>query len=85
MDGVRWYADISPTLALEYLAEVETAFTSIAQNPWIYRIRFGDIRRMNTRKFKLAIYFTIHRKDIIVLSVFHPSRDHKKWLQSRRT
>ena len=54
----------------------------IAGHPKRYPIILRDIREAPVRRFPYCVYYRVRQARLIVLSVFHTSRDPTEW-QSR--
>ena len=63
-------------LGQEFRAAIEQHFQHIADNPeWFPKVR-GEVRRaVVIRRFPFVIHFLIEAERIVILSVFHTSRE----------
>jgi plasmid stabilization system protein ParE len=63
-------------LGVEFRAIIEGHFQRIVENPeWFRKLR-GEVRRLVVpRRFPYVIHFRIEPDQIVILSVFHTSRD----------
>jgi Plasmid stabilisation system protein. len=77
-----WYEVQQPGLGLEFEEEVERVVVEIAAQPKRYPVVLRDIREAPVRRFPYCVYYRIRRGRLIVLAVFHTSRDPNEW-QSR--
>ena len=77
-----WYEGQRAGLGLEFEEEVERILGEIAVHPKRYPIVLRDIREAIVRRFPYCIYFRVRHSRLIILSVFHTSRDPAEW-QSR--
>lgn len=73
--GLAWYEDLVEGLGEEFLIEFFTALDRIAENPFLYLKVGGEIRRCLLRRFPYIIYFVAHEYEVIVIGLFHSSRD----------
>ncbi|HEY8504701.1 MAG TPA: type II toxin-antitoxin system RelE/ParE family toxin [Gemmataceae bacterium] len=78
----QWYEGQKEGLGAEFLLRVEEVFERIARTPEVHSAVYHDVRRALTRRFPYAVYYRIEGSDVIVLAVFHTSRDPRHW-QSR--
>ncbi len=76
---VEYYDDFTPDLADDFLAELDTIYTYILQNPRAYQKRLNDIRGVFLKRFPIGVYYKIYSKKIVVISVLHTSRSPEKW------
>ena len=77
-DAVAWYEGEREGLGREFRAAIEEYFQRIADNPEGFPEVRGEVRRAIVRRFPFVIHFLIEKKRIVILSVFHTSRDPKQ-------
>jgi plasmid stabilization system protein ParE len=74
-DSIAWYESQREGLGQEFRATIEGCFQQIAERPeWFTKVR-GEVRRAVVRPFPFVIHFLVEPERIVVLSVFHTSRD----------
>ena len=74
-DSIAWYENEREGLGQEFRATVEEYFQRIADNPeWFPEVR-GEVRRAVVRRFPFVIHFLVETDRIVILSVFHTSRE----------
>ncbi|HEY9510142.1 MAG TPA: type II toxin-antitoxin system RelE/ParE family toxin [Verrucomicrobiae bacterium] len=74
-DSIAYYEAERESLGWESRATIEECFQRIADNPeWFPKIR-GEVRRAVIRRFPFVIHFLIEQERIVILSVFHASRE----------
>jgi plasmid stabilization system protein ParE len=80
-EAFRWYEEQSLGLGLDFLRCVEAALQSIQRTPMMYPVVHESYRRALVRRFPFAIFFEldIGRDCSVIYSVFHCSRDPRKW------
>jgi toxin ParE1/3/4 len=54
----------------------------IAVDPLRYPKEFEDVREAKVKKYSYCVYYSVEADRIVVISVFHTSRDPSVW-QSR--
>ena len=82
-DSIAWYEGEREGLGEEFRAAIEGYFQRIADNPERFPQVRGEVRRAVVRRFPFVIHFLIQKEIIVVLSVFHTSREPEQ-LKSRR-
>lgn len=83
-DSIAYYESEREGLGQEFRAIIEQQFQHIADNPERFAKVRGEVRRMVVlRRFPFVIHFLIEPERIVILSVFHTSRDAEQ-LKSRR-
>jgi plasmid stabilization system protein ParE len=75
-DSIAYYESQREGLGLEFRVTIEQYFQRISDNPeWFPKIR-GEVRRaVILRRFPFVIHFLIEPERIVILSVFHTSRE----------
>jgi plasmid stabilization system protein ParE len=75
-DSIAWYEKQREGLGREFRAEIEAYFQRIADDPERFPKVRGEVRRaVVLRRFPFVIHFLIEPKQIVILSIFHTSRD----------
>jgi len=78
-EAFDWYEARVPGLGSDFLLCVDALFHSIARTPKQYPKVYRETRRALTRRFPYEIFFIEEQDRIIVLSVFHASRNPTDW------
>ena len=78
-DAVAWYEGQRRGLGIEFVDEVERALNDIAEQPDRHAVVVGDVRESLVRRFPFCIYYRVRRGILVVLAVFHTSRDPQVW------
>lgn len=68
------------SLGLEFIAEIEHCISLASENPLQFAVVREDIRRVVANRFPYSVYFRAEQHRIVVLAVFHGSRDPAIWL-----
>ncbi len=66
-----------------FAAVVRSRLKRIAFNPKLHAVVFLDVRKTVLKKYPFCLYYYIDGNNVVVISVFHTSRDPAIW-QSRR-
>ena len=75
-DSIAWYESQRKGLGHEFRAAIEAYFHRIEENPERFPKVRGEVRRaVVLRRFPFVIHFLIEAERIVVLSVFHTSRE----------
>lgn len=83
LDAVTYYEGNFKGLGTDFINSVETTLQSISHQPESFPIVYKNVRRSLIKKFPFGILYIVGENKIIVLAVFHFSRDPKNW--KRRT
>ncbi|HBP19519.1 MAG TPA: addiction module toxin RelE [Planctomycetes bacterium] len=79
-----YYEEQWPGLGEELLLCVEAAFDMARSAPDWCPVVMGPVRRCLVRRFPYCVYFKVEVERIVVLAVYHSSRDPAGW-QDRMT
>jgi len=74
-----WYEQRRAGLGQDLLLSVEAALTAIYDHPFLYPVMHRNIRRVLIRRFPFGVYYLVEGETVIVLSIFHASRDPRGW------
>jgi plasmid stabilization system protein ParE len=80
-EAAVWY-DGQAGLGAAFEAEVQAVLDVIAGQPDRYPIVAGDVREAPVARFPYCVYYRVRTGRIVIISVFHTSRDPAVW-QSR--
>jgi plasmid stabilization system protein ParE len=78
-DAVDWYESQRRGQGLRFLDQINDTLNSISDNPEWYPIVQNDIRRAVVRRYPFVVLFRIRPRRIVVVAVFHTSRDPGVW------
>lgn len=73
------YESQHPNLGAEFIEEIERGVAAAAEQPQMYAIVHKNVRRVTVKRFPFSIYFQAESRRIVVLAVFHGSRDPAIW------
>jgi len=79
LEAIHWHNDQETGLGIEFEGEFERVLNVISSTPKRYPIVFRDTREAIIGRFSYCIYYRLRAQRIIVLSVFHTSRDPMIW------
>ncbi len=78
-DAFTWYEKQRAGLGHEFFLCVESTFAFIENNPRVFQIRYKNIHCALTPRFPYGIFYFVEGSKIVVLAVFHLSRNPKRW------
>jgi len=79
-DAYNWYESQRPGLGDEFMAAINTAVVSIAENPLGYPIIHRQTRRLLLRRFPYGVYFRLLDNHPIIVACMHGSRNPIRWM-----
>ena len=74
-----WYEQQRVSLGVDFIAKVREVLRRIAANPRIHATTFGDVRKAVVRRFPYVVLYRDDTVEVVVVAVFHSSRDPKVW------
>ena len=80
IEASRWYESKRIGLALEFIAEIDSCVSLASKHPLQFAVVREDIRRVVAHRFPYSVYFRAEKHRIVVLAVFHGSRNPTIWL-----
>jgi len=80
IEASTWYESKRLGLALEFMTEIDRCVSLASEHPLQFAVVREDIRRIVTNRFPYSVYFRAEQQRIVVLAVFHGSRDPAIWL-----
>ena len=80
IEASAWYETKQVGLALGFMSEIERCLSLASKQPLQFAIVREDIRRVVANRFPYNVYFRAENHRIVVLAVFHGSRDPAIWL-----
>ncbi|TRX33734.1 type II toxin-antitoxin system RelE/ParE family toxin [Flavobacterium sp. ZT3R18] len=75
-----WYGGKQSNLEKKFINAVKKEVSIIHKNPFLYQIRYDDVRIAFTATFPYSIHFTIYQTTIVIKAVYHTSRNSKIWV-----
>ncbi|MDL1975564.1 MAG: type II toxin-antitoxin system RelE/ParE family toxin [Deltaproteobacteria bacterium] len=75
----QWYESRREGLGNDFVLCVEESLEKISRNPKLYPTVHKEIRRALIRRFPYGIFYFIEKNKIVVVGVFHGSRNPKHW------
>ena len=78
--AIEYYSEQREGLGAEFREAVELVLNTIQERPFSYPVIAGsNVRRVLTNRFPFAIIYRIENDMIVIVSVFHTSRDPIIW------
>ena len=77
--SVAWYDTQQAGLGDDFAEAVQQTLDTIAANPKRYPEVYGEAREAAVAGFPFCVYYRVRPNRVVVLSVFHTSRDPSVW------
>lgn len=81
--AAQWYASQQPGLGEDFVRRVQEVLDVITEHPHRYPIAEQDIHEALVPRFPYCIYYRVRPSRIIILAIFHTSRDPSTWQRRR--
>jgi plasmid stabilization system protein ParE len=78
-DAIRWYRVQSPDVARRFALEIRAAVTAIREHPTRYLRWDKKYRYYIVNSFSYYLPYRMSGRSIIIVAVFHTSRDPAAW------
>jgi plasmid stabilization system protein ParE len=78
-DAAEWYENQQPGLGGDFVAEVQVVLDTISNQPDRYPAAEDDIREAPVARFPYCVYYRAQPTRVMVIAVFHTSRDPAEW------
>lgn len=78
-DAALWYDERRAGLGARFVGEIERAIDLAAKHPDRYPVKHDAIRCVRVRRFPYSVFYLAETERIVVLAVFHASRDPAVW------
>ena len=75
-----WYERRSEGQGTAFLQSIQNVLDAIERYPRMYPVARDEIRRAEVARFPYGIVYIIEDDGILVIGVFHNSREPKQWL-----
>ncbi|MCD0465904.1 type II toxin-antitoxin system RelE/ParE family toxin [Flavobacterium sp. ENC] len=78
---VIWYNSQLQNLGIRFHKQVKTQINSLKTQPYIYTIRYKDIRCMLVKKFPFMIHYSVNEELYLleIYAILHTSRSPEIW------
>ena len=78
-DAAAWYEEQRQGLGHEFLDEVLTMLSNIAETPLMYPDVHRNTRRAIVHRFPFSVYFRVENATIVTVAIMHGSRNPRRW------
>jgi len=78
-EAQAWYEERTPGLGQAFVTNVQAAIQRIRRAPVQFPAVDGEVRRALIRRFPYGVFYLNEEDRIVVIAVYHSSRDPKEW------
>lgn len=78
-EAAEWYAEQKTGLGIEFVSRVQEVLDQIASMPRLHPVVYKNVRRAIVKKFPYLLHYEVEVDRLVVISVFHSSRDPSIW------
>lgn len=79
LEAAAWYEARRANLGVEFITEIDRCVAVAAEQPLLFGIVHNGIRRVVAERFPYSVYYRAESRRIVVLAVFHASRNPAIW------
>lgn len=79
IEAAAWYDARQAGLGAAFIAEIDRCVTLAAEQPQRFAMAHNDIRRVVVDRFPYSVYYRAELRRMVVLAVFHASRNPLAW------
>lgn len=79
LEAAKWYENNLKGLGESFLSSIDFALQSIQNNSEAFPKVYKKIRRILLKKFPFGIFYLVEENKIVIVAVFHASRNPKQW------
>ena len=76
-----WYQEQRTGLGSEFLLSIESTLLLIERSPLLFQVRHKNIRAVIIPRFPYGVFYFVDQDKIVVIAVFHLSRNPKLWMR----
>jgi toxin ParE1/3/4 len=74
-----WYEERQPELGATFLERLEACVQIISRHPELFPVVYKHVRQAPLRRFPYLVLYFIAADTVIIIAVFHASRDPETW------
>lgn len=78
-EAADWYEQRRSGLGEEFVSAIEEVLIQISATPERYSPIFQEVRRAMARRFPYSVFYRTETDRVVVLAIFHSSRDPSIW------
>lgn len=78
-EASAWYEEQEPGLGSKFVECADACVPTIRRHPEIFPVIYKQVRRGMVKRFPYSVLYFVRDESIIVISVFHSSRDPLRW------
>ena len=80
LNSIAWYEKRRSGLGRRFAIAVERRLDDIADDPDRWPMEEQDVRAAKVPRWKFVIYYRVVSEIIVVIAIFHTSRDPQEWM-----
>lgn len=78
-EAYNWYENKQANLGDDFLLSLEGSLKTIEKDPEAFQLKYKNIRAIYTKHFPYGVFYFTNKKYIVIIAVFHLSRNPKLW------
>jgi hypothetical protein len=77
--AIDFYNEKQKDLGLRFYKEYLQYIKIIKKNPFIFQERYDEVHIAPLKTFPFLIFYTLDKKDILILAILPSAKDSEKW------
>src|SRR5438552_3991218 len=78
-EAAEWYDEQKPGLGSDFIVCVQDVLDRIAAMPRLHPVVYENVRRAVVKRFPYVVYYEAEADRVVIISVFHSSRNPSIW------
>jgi plasmid stabilization system protein ParE len=78
-ESFDFYEDREGGLGVRFAESVQRTLDRLSHSPFVHAVVEGDVRKAVVKGFPFCVYYSVEPQGVVVVSVFHTSRDPQIW------
>ena len=77
--SIAWYEEQREGLGERFLTRIDEILLRIGASPEVHARIYGEVRKAVVQRFPYIVLYRVEPTEVVVLSVFHTSRNPAEW------
>ena len=85
LEAAVWYDEQRRGLGDELILNFESTLNILLRNPFVYQIRFKDLRLVSISRFPYQIIYYVKKNRVTVVAFHHSKKSSRHWKKRKMT
>lgn len=73
------YQNKAPPKGMDLLSALDDKLEVIQQNPYLYQVRFDEVRTVQLKRFPYTVVYRIKESEVQIINFAHAASDSNRW------